>query len=428
MGRRLLPVLALGALVLGLAAGPAAAAASNDPELGSQWGLTDIKAPEAWEKGKGGGISIAVVSTGIAAHPDLTGKTGTGFDATGDDPAADTGGRGTHLAGIAGAATNNGVGIAGVAPDARLVPYKAFESGSSINGSLYIDALVQVQRARPQVVLVDVPDSFPADSRPQLLQALKSLGDSGVSVVVGAQRGVSLDGLPVLAVAATTASGGQASGTAGVGERGVAAPGGDVLSTSVDPPLLGAGEATYGYGRLSGTSQAAAHAAGATAILRGLGANAVQSADFLRSTARKSADASFGAGIIDVAAAATAYRTPAPPPPPSTTPTTAKPAATPGSTVPPTGLGAIPTGPPDSAGLTGPLLPDDETELGEGEDAVIPSGADLFTDTGEEGALGSGSGEGDDRPMGPLAIGFGMLFGVGSGLSVTFRRLADAAV
>ena len=392
------------------------AAAATDPERKNQTGLAEIKAPEAWARGKGAGVSVAIVSTGIANHPDLEGKVDSGSDATGTDPRQDTAGRGTHLAGIVGAATDNGIGIAGVAPDARLLPFKAFDNASDDERQL-IRALNETRTAKAAVVLVDVPAGYAG--KDVLRQTLKVLGDAGTSVVVGAQSGLSLDDLPVLAVA-------DKSGSAVVGARGVAAPGQGILSTTVRPPAALVGSPTYGYGPLSGTGPAAAHVAGAVAILRGLGANAGQAADLLRSTARRSGGTSQGAGVIDVAAAAAAYQTPAPAPTTSTTKAAVKPP--PGKQVTPPG-GTIPPGQVVPLTPSPTLFGDEQSELGVDEEAVVPPGAEEFADGPGEG--GGGGGRligGRERPWGTLTIGFGLLFGVGSGLSLTFRRLADAPI
>jgi len=408
-------LLAVATVVLGLAARPAAAA--NDPEITSQWGLNDIKAPQAWAKSTGG-VGVGIVSSGVAAgHPDLAGK----VDGSSGGAAAtvDNGNRGTHLAGIVGAAKNN-TGIVGVAPAARILPYKAFESESAgINLTVFLHALDQARADRPQVVLVDVPDTFPGDaaSKNALRSSLSGLGGAGISVVVGANPFITFSDLPVLVVAAANSGGGQV-GSVGVNGKGVAAPGGGVHSTTVTPAVLPTDPPyTYSYGDQSGTGQAAAHVAGALAILRRLGANAGQAADLLRNTARKSGNAAFGAGIIDVAAAVAAYTAPA------TTTTTAKKAAPAagngaGGTLPPKQL--LPSG-------TGGGLAGDPLEPGVGGTAVSPPGVDQFVDSQTEGGpIKTTSGQ--DRPLGALAVGFGMLFGVGSGLTVTFRRLAAAGL
>jgi len=409
---RSLLLLAPAAALLGLSASPASAAVTNDPEVDKQAGLIAIKAPEAWPRGKGGGIRVAVVSSGVAEHPDLENKTEGGFDATGGEATEDNIGRGTHLAGIVGAQTNNSLGIAGVAPDAGLVPHKAYRSDGSATGAQLRSALDNVLGSGSQVALVDVPEGLSGDDRAVLVDSLRKLGGAGVSVVVGARSGLSLGDLPVLAVAST-------SGGASVGERGVAAPGGSVHSTTVTTTLpLGASR--YGYGTLSGTSQAAAHVAGAVAILRGLGADATRAADLLRATARKGGSGT-GAGTIDVAAAAAAQQAPPPggaqappakkgeaPPNPTTTTTTSAPPA--GQVVP-----------------AGPLFTGEPVEPGAGEAAVVPPGAEEFADGGTTFRPGpSIPTAGKERPWGPLTLGFGLLFGVGTAMSLTFRRLAYA--
>lgn len=405
--RLLLPLAALAAAAL--VAGPAAAAPPNppnDPEFPRQTGLIAIKAPEAWANGTGSGVGVAVVSSGIAkAHPDLSAKTDGGLDATGTEATTDTSGRGTHLAGIVAATTHNERGIAGVAPDARLLPFKAFVSDDDVEAVRFQAALEGVPASGAKVVLVDIPEGFPDDGIAALAESLRNLASSGISVVVGARSGVALGGA------------GLSVGTAALGEQGVAAPGRNVISTTVTTIPT-----QYGYGARSGTGQAAAHAAGAVAILRGLGANASQAADVLRST-------KTGSGVIDVAAAVAVYTKP-PPPPPTTTTTTKKPAA-PATTAPPgpaPGAPAVRPGIGDIGGVSGPVL-EDQAEPGEGEEAIVPPGADEFADSGSEGG-GSiiPGGSLDDRPLALLAVGFGLLAGVGGGLSVTLRRLADAAV
>ncbi len=389
------------ALVVVLAR-PASAQTASDPRASEQWGLAAIRAPQAWERGRGGGVSVAVVSTGIAEHEDLDSK----VDAA--DERTDTTGRGTHLAGIVGAATGNGKGIAGVAPDARLLGYKGF-SGTSADDS-YLDALGRASGA--QVVLIDLPATYSGD-KDKLRLALRAVGQR-TSVVVGAQSGLNLDDLPVLVVAATTESGGQAAGA--VSSRGVAAPGQGILSTTGGGSLPLTGDQ---YGEKSGTGQAAAHVAGAVAILRGLGATPTQAADTLRSTAQKTANADLGAGVIDVAAAVNANKPPPPPPPPATT-TTKKAAVAPTTTKPPVST----TVPSAAAPSGGPVFDDEVEELGQGqEEAVPPPNLEEFNDSASDSRGPSILIGGRERPWRPLTLGFGLLFGVGTAMSLTFRRL-----
>src|SRR4051794_38378078 len=144
----LLLVSAAGLVVLGL--GPAGSApagsavVANDPEFaaGHQWALTQINAAAAWTRSTGAGVTIGVVDTGVdLGHEDLAAKVvaSTNCSGSGGDPgkctgtAQDDNGHGSHVTGIAAAVTGNGKGIAGVAPDARLVVAKALSGDGSGN-------------------------------------------------------------------------------------------------------------------------------------------------------------------------------------------------------------------------------------------------------------------------------------------------------
>ncbi|HYP23422.1 MAG TPA: S8 family serine peptidase, partial [Actinomycetota bacterium] len=103
----------------------------GDPMLSQQWGLTRIRANEAWPLATGEGITIAVVDSGVdLTHPDLAANVDVERDMdfvdgkADTDGAQDTSGHGTHVAGIAAAVTNNGVGVAGVAPKAVILPVR----------------------------------------------------------------------------------------------------------------------------------------------------------------------------------------------------------------------------------------------------------------------------------------------------------------
>jgi len=134
---RLLAVLAA-AVPAAVAAGVAApsASASNDPLFSRQWGLDQINAPAAWARGvRGAGATIAVLDTGVdLTHPDLQGQLVAGVDlvpgAQGTSP-QDEQGHGTHVAGIAAAATDNGTGGAGTAPAAKVMPVRVLDASGS---------------------------------------------------------------------------------------------------------------------------------------------------------------------------------------------------------------------------------------------------------------------------------------------------------
>jgi subtilisin family serine protease len=138
-------------ILLALGAAPAAGKppnAPNDAYWGNQWGLRQIQATKAWSLSTGAGQKIAIVDTGVDLdHPDLRDQIAGGAtfwpcpkgpkpcgDGDWGEPGSDRFilSHGTHVAGIAAATTNNGKGIAGVAPDARLLAVKVkVDSGPS---------------------------------------------------------------------------------------------------------------------------------------------------------------------------------------------------------------------------------------------------------------------------------------------------------
>ena len=101
--------------------------APNDPYLGSQWGLTKVQAPQAWDITKGSpDVNIAILDTGIdLEHPDLATKIVSSVNFT-TSPTADANGasHGTHVAGIAAAITNNSIGVAGLGYNCSLMNVK----------------------------------------------------------------------------------------------------------------------------------------------------------------------------------------------------------------------------------------------------------------------------------------------------------------
>lgn len=125
----------------------------NDPLYEQQWYIPAIKANLVWAQTTGGSDQvIAILDTGVdTEHPDLKNKiwqnpgeiAGNGIDDDGnglvddimgwdyinsDNDPKDDNSHGTHVAGIAAAETNNGIGIAGVNWQAKIMPLKVFQS------------------------------------------------------------------------------------------------------------------------------------------------------------------------------------------------------------------------------------------------------------------------------------------------------------
>lgn len=107
-----------------------AAEVPDDPEYPLQWALPRLGAPEVWGLERGGGITIAVVDSGVdTAHPDLEANLLPGYNAI--QPSAeplDDHGHGTRMAGIAAARGFDAFGVIGLAPEARLLPVKALDA------------------------------------------------------------------------------------------------------------------------------------------------------------------------------------------------------------------------------------------------------------------------------------------------------------
>lgn len=329
MTRTRISTFAVAAVALGLtlAATAQAASGSNDPDYKRQYGVAQVNAPSVWaQKTRGAGVTIAIVDSGVDLdHPDLKGKLVAGRDFADSDNNADDDselndsdgksvkGHGTHVAGIAAAITDNKVGVAGVAPDAKIMPLKVFTSGSSgvlgfaavpnairyavDNGARVIN--LSLGTFESDVPLVGFTQTPCADALQRGALCVVASGNSGASEPSGYPRDY-----PGLIVTANTEAGTHASfGQKADTQWALSAPGQGNWSTV--PVEQG------GYGEKSGTSMAAPHAAGVAALLFAAmnppqDAEGVQMViDRMLSTARPMGDTGTnGAGRVDAAAAA----------------------------------------------------------------------------------------------------------------------------
>lgn len=119
---------------------------ANDPQFasGNQWSLQKIEAPVAWNTSVGSSsVVVAVIDSGVtASHPDLSGKVLPGYDFfNNDNDATDDNGHGTAVAGLIGAATNNGIGMAGVSWNSMILPVKALGADGSGSYSAISNAI-----------------------------------------------------------------------------------------------------------------------------------------------------------------------------------------------------------------------------------------------------------------------------------------------
>ncbi len=339
------------ALLFALGAPAAAQAAPNDPFYGLQWGQQQLHTEPAWTTSTGSGQTIAIVDSGVElSHPDLAGKIVGGATFTGcatnpngcgngDWQSAPSAGppspHGTHVAGIAAATTNNGIGVAGTAPDAKLLAVKvltddggSFEeiaAGIRWSADHGADVINMSLGALPGVQALEITGAI-ADAK----EAIDYARSKGVVVVAAAGNDfASICGSPSFSDGAlcvtSTDRNEQRSSFSNFGVKpsmdAVAAPGGaglvscqdDIISTVPLSAPNGACETNEGYDFYAGTSMATPHVAGVAALLTAQGRTAEQTIDVLESTARTPGAGTrgtytptYGYGIVDAQAAVAA--------------------------------------------------------------------------------------------------------------------------
>ena len=109
-----------------------AAVTPNDSYFEGCWGLNYINAPSAWNSSTGSSnVYVAIIDSGIDfTHPDLAANIDTDYSGyvTTYNTGLDQNGHGTHVAGIIGAVGNNGIGIAGVCWNVKLLSVRVLDA------------------------------------------------------------------------------------------------------------------------------------------------------------------------------------------------------------------------------------------------------------------------------------------------------------
>jgi len=352
----------------------------NDPKYNQQWHYFEaaggINLPAAWDISTGSAsVRIAVIDTGSRPHVDLLSNTLPGYDFISDagkaldgngrdsdatdvgdytpkgacgngEPAQDRGSswHGTHVAGTIAAATNNGVGIAGVNWNSKIVPVRVLGrcgglTSDIVDGMLWAAGQsVQNVPANPnpaQVLNLSLGGGRTCSNTYQ--SAINTIRNAGSTIVVAAGNSnanaanftpASCNG--VINVAATNRQGARANYSNYGSSVDVAAPGGEA-STASNGVLstLNDGANTPGsdsYEFYQGTSMAAPHVAGVVSLMYSVKPSITpteveailksSSRTFPQVSGRQCTVALCGDGIIDAGAALAALQPQTTNPPP----------------------------------------------------------------------------------------------------------------
>ena len=234
----------------------------DDTYFDEQWGMQKVQAPEAWSVTTGSAsVSIAILDTGVDPdHPDLIDKIVDNVNFTDSPTADDVYGHGTHVAGIAAASTNNGIGVAGLGYDATIMNVKVLRDNGSGYHSWIAAGIIWAADNGAEVINLSLGGG---DSSQVLEDAVNYAWSKGVVVVAAAgNNGNSFLCYPAgyascIAVAATDAHDEKPLWSNYGDWVDVAAPGTGIYSTL----------AADGYGYMSGTSMASPHVAGLAALV-----------------------------------------------------------------------------------------------------------------------------------------------------------------
>ncbi len=284
----------------------------SDPYYALQWNLDLLNFDRAWDLSTGSqDVIVAVIDSGIVStHPDLAAKLVAGYDfissatnaGDGDGPDADpedTGVasppfHGTHVAGIIGAAFDNGIGISGTGGHTKIMPVRVLGKSGATDADL-VQAILFAAGLNPKnngsgstlparpADIINLSLGGPSASQ-ALQDALDQARDAGVIIFAAAGN----DGSDALSFPAAANGVVSVAGVDIMGRQGwysnygstidLAAPGGDlttdlnrdgyadaIVSTMAERTSSGV-SSTYCF--YEGTSMAVAHASGVAALMK----------------------------------------------------------------------------------------------------------------------------------------------------------------
>jgi serine protease len=319
-------------------------ATPNDPYYSYQWNLPLINMEAAWDISTGADVTVAVVDTGVntSSRPNQDGfgsRLLPGFNAILgiNGSSYDQNFHGTHVAGTVGQETNNGIGVAGVAYDATIMPVKVFlRSGNFALMSWLIDGIDWAAENGADIINLSLggPCSNPDTGEPYdyslLEEAINNAVAQNVTVIAAtgndgrAEVGCPAAFANVIAVGAINYQKMRTSYSNYGPELDIVAPGGVVAEDPDGDGNVNGGilQETFrqslgfrffafgwGYWFLSGTSMATPHVSGVAALIKSLHPDWTpqQVKDALINTAEDLGDSGkdneYGYGLVDAYAA-----------------------------------------------------------------------------------------------------------------------------
>lgn len=296
------------------------AAEPNDPYYAQQWYLPFINMPAAWETAyvrDASNVRVAVVDSCFRTnHPDLGGRFVDPYDAADGDtdpnPPAEArpwSEHGTAVAGVIGAVTDNGAGVAGMCwGGVQIIPIKTWKDSNTGEGGEQTDVIKGLDEAlkrNAQVVNISLGSDLASDV---YQEKIAELAAAGIIIVAAAGNDSGSVDYPAAYPETICVSGvDRNSDIADFSSRGpevdLAAPAEGIFTTGLDMNTTPPGY----YLSMDGTSFACPQVAAAAAILLANGRAPLTVRAVLEATARARGtgipNSLYGYGILDVGAA-----------------------------------------------------------------------------------------------------------------------------
>lgn len=322
-------------------------ATPNDQYYSKQWAWPKMSVDKLWDTSTGSeSIIIAEIDSGVAAgHEDLKGRFITGYDfVNNDNDPTDDNGHGTAVAGILGATTNNGIGVAGACWKCKIMPLKGIGSdGTGVTSTLSKAITYAVDHGAS---LISMSISSEGESS-VLKSAVDYAASKGVQMITSAgNTGVSTPRYPasyssVISVANTDQNDVLSKSSTYGQTVAVAAPGQEFATTDWKTP--------NGYTYWSGTSFSTPATAGTYAVLKSAfpKATVAELREAITKNVDTCCDGKIAGGRVNATKALAYLQSKYPT---GTTPTPTPPTPTPPTPTPPT---PPPSTPPPSPGSGG---------------------------------------------------------------------------